>query len=63
MINELRIVVQSSVSTRFTQIDAVKLTGSTLPKGKPLVALPVKNIKVITSFYKGMHDTQRCLRF
>ena len=27
------------------------------------VALPAKNIKVINSFYKGMHDMQRCLRF
>ena len=26
------------------------------------IALPVKNIKVINSFYKGMHDMQRCLR-
>ena len=26
------------------------------------VALPAKNIKVINSFYKGMHDMQRCLR-
>ena len=26
------------------------------------VALPTKNIKVINSFYKGMHDMQRCLR-
>ena len=27
-----------------------------------LIALPTKNIKVINSFYKGMHDMQRCLR-
>ena len=27
------------------------------------IALPTKNIKVINSFYKGMHDMQRCLRF
>ena len=26
------------------------------------VALPDKNIKVINSFYKGVHDMQRCLR-
>ena len=26
------------------------------------IALPAKNIKVINSFYKGMHDMQRCLR-
>ena len=26
------------------------------------LALPTKNIKVINSFYKGMHDMQRCLR-
>ena len=26
------------------------------------LALPAKNIKVINSFYKGMHDMQRCLR-
>ena len=26
------------------------------------LALPVKNIKVINSFYKVMHDMQRCLR-
>ena len=25
------------------------------------VALPAKNIKVINSFYKGMHYIQRCL--
>ena len=27
-----------------------------------LVALPTKNIKVINSFYKGMHDMQSSLR-
>ena len=27
-----------------------------------ILALPTKNIKVINSFYKGMHDMQRCLR-
>ena len=27
-----------------------------------IIALPTKNIKVINSFYKGMHDMQRCLR-
>ena len=26
------------------------------------LALSAKNIKVINSFYKGMHDMQRCLR-
>ena len=34
-----------------------------LQKSLNKLALPTKNIKVINSFYKGMHDMQRCLVF
>ena len=42
-----------------------KKRSNQLMKGKEMyshLALPTKNIKVINSFYKGMHDMQRCLR-
>ena len=55
----LKTNLRNSVSTELVSIVRYMTSCSATEK---IVALPTKNIKVTNSFYKGMHDMQRCLR-